>query len=84
MIFKLKDKFVCIKDYSFEEFSMQKNTIFKLGEACYESNYYNKNMLEIYGDDYEITFGEEELEKISEHFVPLAIYRDKRIDEILD
>lgn len=41
-------------------------------------------MLEIYGDDYEITFGEEELEKISEHFVPLAIYRDKRIDEILD
>jgi hypothetical protein len=36
MIFKLKDKFVCIKDYSFEEFSMQKNTIFKLGEGCYE------------------------------------------------
>ena len=83
MIFKLKDKFVCIKDYSFEEFSMQKNTIFKLGEGCYEGNY-DKTMLEIYGDDYEINFTEEELEKISEHFVPLAVYRDKRINEILD
>ena len=78
--FKLKEKFVCIKDFSGKNFSMQKDTVFKLGEACFESS---KSMLDIYGDDHEINMNEETLKEASKYFVPLAVYREKRIDEIL-
>jgi hypothetical protein len=84
MKYKLKTKFVCIKSFKNEYVAFEKGNIHKIGEMMLEGVHTNyTSYLERYGGEYEMVFSEEQMKVILEYFMPLAEYRDKRIEEIL-
>jgi hypothetical protein len=84
MKYKLKTKFVCIKSFKNEYVAFVEGNIHKIGEMMLEGVHNNyTNYIDRYGDEFEMVFSEQNMKDILEYFMPLAEYRDKRIDEII-
>ena len=79
---KLKEKVVALIDYADDHIIVKKNDVFCLGQIC-RLDGHAESLLERYGEEYEIEFTPEELQQIYKYVMPLSIYRDKMIDEIL-